>query len=139
MPKGVYERTPEQLERLREMGRPQGAKTRPSQEARDRMAAERLQHGHNKRGARSAAYSRWRNMLSRCENPNVPAYKNYGGRGIKVCEPWHEFKNFLADMGEPPPGLTLERIDNDGNYEPGNCRWATYKEQRANQRAYRRR
>jgi hypothetical protein len=71
-------------------------------------------------------------MRARCSNRSEPAYKYYGGRGILVCERWlgdHGFENFLADMGEVPPGLTLDRRDNDGNYEPGNCRWATKKEQ----------
>jgi len=94
-------------------------------------------HGHSLRnGKESPTYQSWRHMKYRCLNPNCSDYKNYGGRGIKVCERWMDFTNFLADMGEKPEGLTLDRINNDGNYEPGNCRWATWKEQRQNQRKF---
>jgi hypothetical protein len=73
-------------------------------------------------------------MWQRCTNPNHKGYKNYGGRGITVCERWDSFKNFYADMGEAPEGRSLDRINNDGNYEPSNCRWATRKEQAQNSR-----
>ena len=73
-------------------------------------------------------------MIRRCTKPNVSRYADYGGRGIKVCAEWVFFENFLRDMGERPEGMTLDRINPDGHYEPGNCRWATASVQRINQR-----
>jgi hypothetical protein len=79
-------------------------------------------------------YNVWESMLTRCRNPRHHSYPPYGGRGITVCERWLSFDNFYEDMGPRPPGYWIERRDNNGNYEPGNCHWATPKEQQYNTR-----
>lgn len=81
----------------------------------------------------------WLNIRTRCNNPNNPSYPNYGGRGITICERWDDFWLFVEDVGERPDGCSLDRINNDGNYEPSNVRWATRKEQNSNKRRYKRR
>lgn len=82
--------------------------------------------------SRTPLHHIWTAMLQRCSNPNSQNYHRYGGRGIRVCERWMDFKNFALDMGPRPKGLTLDRINNDGNYEPLNCRWTTMAAQTAN-------
>lgn len=76
----------------------------------------------------------WQHMIGRCTNPRGAEWRYYGGRGIKICDRWRTFENFLADMGEAPAGLSIDRINNDGDYEPGNCRWATAIQQCRNTR-----
>lgn len=94
-------------------------------------------HGQSPRGGMSKTYKIWAGMLSRCKTPSATGYAQYGGAGIKVCERWHKFDNFLADMGDAAPGMSIDRIDSAGNYEPGNCRWATRQQQNENRKSVR--
>lgn len=95
----------------------------------------RFKHGGSLGGKECPEYVAWKNMRRRCEFKSHKHYRHYGGRGIAVCARWRSFANFLADMGRrPSPKLTLERVDNDGNYEPSNCCWASRSAQNANRR-----
>lgn len=93
-----------------------------------------MRHGHAANGG-TRTYKKWKSMLERCNNPLRPDWPRYGGRRIRVCERWHSFANFVADMGICPDGLTLDRIDNNGNYEPRNCHWTTWEAQYRNRRS----
>lgn len=102
----------------------------------DRLANQGT-HGHAKRGKQTRAYHIWNGMRSRCNNENSPRYSYYGARGIYVDDRWDKFEQFLEDMGEPPDGHSLDRIDNSGPYSKDNCRWADHKQQCGNTRSNR--
>lgn len=102
---------------------------------REYQAATKATHGHKRVGKETRTHRSWRAMKSRCLNPNDKAFHHYGGRGITICDRWkNSFENFLEDMGERPDEMTLDRIDNDGDYEVNNCKWSTQTEQVRNRR-----
>lgn len=97
-----------------------------------------VSHGFAKRGHRHPLFNVWVAMHQRCTNSKCKSYPRYGGRGIRVCDEWtgpEGFSQFIADMGEPPKGMSLDRIDNDGHYCPSNCRWASRSQQQRNRSA----
>ena len=97
-----------------------------------------IKHGYSSRkGKQTRIYRCWQRMRSRCSNPNWVNFRHYGGRGITVCARWADFKNFLDDMGEPPVGWSIERVDNDRGYSPDNCVWAKQAHQLRNRRSNR--
>jgi len=91
-------------------------------------------HGHGHTRSNSKTYRCWSAIVARCTNPSDVRYPDYGGRGIKICDEWRYFKNFLRDMGEAPEDKVIDRINNDGDYEKSNCRWASTRESARNTR-----
>lgn len=103
---------------------------------RDRTASANMKHGESVRGARTTEYRSWKEMRQRCESSSNHAFKDYGGRGISVCDRWKDYGNFIADMGrKPSPAHSIERVDNEKGYGPNNCKWGTKTEQARNRRS----
>ncbi|KKL65213.1 hypothetical protein LCGC14_2157220 [marine sediment metagenome] len=102
--------------------------------AKEQLIERSTTHGHTTRRNISKTYVSWLHVIQRCTNPNDKRYKDYGGRGIKVCKRWMKFENFLEDMGKIPEGYSIDRINNNKGYKKSNCKWSTKKEQSRNTR-----
>ena len=99
------------------------------------LRQQRIRHGHRTHKTRTPTYESWLSMRQRVRNPNHPGFENYGGRGVRICARWDKFEHFLEDIGpRPSKNHSLDRLNTNGHYEPGNCRWATRSEQRRNRR-----